>query len=101
MVETYGAVLSSMDEELNFKLGDTVVFDHTTLNEEWWNKLPEEDKIKYYGPLGYGRDRPVLFTFICEHSPQTGHCMLVNMENQQIETMRHTENFRLATDDET
>ena len=86
---------------MSFRLGDTVIFDHTTLNEKFWDSLSEEDRLKYYGSLGYGKDRPVLFTFICEHYPQTGHCLLINMHNQQIETMRHTVNFRLATDDET
>lgn len=85
-----------------FNSGDTVVFDPNSFNSEYWNGLSEEDRIKYYGPLGYGRpaDKPLLFVFLMEHHPQQGHCVLVNMENQQIETMRHIEDFRLAKDDE-
>jgi len=83
-----------------FKPGDTVIFDPDTFNPDYWDKLSEEDRVKYYGPLGYGREKPLHFTFLCEHSPQFGHCVLVNMETQQVETMRHTTNFRLATEDE-
>jgi hypothetical protein len=89
-----------MSRRKSFKLGDTVVFDPSTFNPEHWDGLSEEDRLKYYGVLGYGRTRPHNYTFICEHSPQTGHCMLVSMEDQHIETMRHTGNFRLATEDE-
>lgn len=85
---------------MSFRAGDTVVFDPTNFNPEFWNNLSEEDRIKYYGDLGYGKEKPVLFTFLCEHHPQTGHCVLVNMDNQKIETMRHTNDFRLVTDEE-
>lgn len=84
-----------------FKPGDTVIWDPTTFNKEYWGTLPEADRIKYYGVLGYGATRPKLFTFICEHSPQLGHCVLISMEDQRVETMRHTTEFRLATDEET
>lgn len=85
-----------------FRPGDTVIFDPDSFNPDYWNNLSEEDKVKYYGPLGYGRpkDKPLLFTFLCEHHPQGGHCVLVNMENQKVETMRHPSDFRLAGDDE-
>jgi len=86
-----------------FKMGDTVVFEPDNFNLEYWDNLSEVNRITYYGPLGYGRtntDRPLLFTFLCEHSPQVGHCVLINMETQQIETMRHTADFRLVEDDE-
>ncbi len=85
----------------SFKLGDTVVFDPTTFNPEYWDNEPETNKILYYGVLGYGAKKPHLYTFICEHQQQGGHCVLISMEDQHVETMRHTENFRLATDDET
>lgn len=83
-----------------FKPGDTVIFEPKNFNPAFWDGLSEADRIKYYGPLGYGRDKPLLFTFLFEHKPQHGHCVLVNMENQKVETMRHTSDFRLATDDE-
>jgi hypothetical protein len=84
-----------------FKPGDTVVFDPGGFNPEYWNGLSESDRQKYYGPLGYGAAKLYLFTFICEHSPQGGHCVLISMDDQHVETMRHTTDFRLATEDET
>jgi len=83
-----------------FELGDTVVFDTRCLDPAFWDNLTEDVRIKYYGPLGYGEKDILLFTFICEHRPQSGHCVLVNMKNQKIETMRHIECLRLATEDE-
>lgn len=81
-----------------FKLGDTVVFDPNNFNPDFWNNLSEEDRIKFYGPLGY-KD-PKTFTFICEMSPQNGHCVLVDIATGKVETMRHISDFRLATDQE-
>jgi hypothetical protein len=83
-----------------FKPGDTVVFDPDSFNPEWWNALSEKERLRYYGCLGYGRDKPLLFTFICEYHPQIGHCVLINMENQKIETMCHISDFRLAIENE-
>jgi hypothetical protein len=84
-----------------FKLGDTVVFDPSGLDPEYWASLSEAKRLKYYGPLGYGAARRHLFTFICLHGPQgDDHCMLVSMVDQHIETMRHVGDFRLATEDE-
>lgn len=84
-----------------FKPGDTVIFDPSSFNQDWWSGLPESDRQKYYGAVGYGAERPHLFTFICEHRPQGGHCVLISMEDQHVETMRHPDEFRLATVDET
>jgi hypothetical protein len=83
-----------------FKLGDTVVFAPENFNPNFWNNLSEEERIKYYGPLGYGEKKLHFFTFICEHKPQLSHCMLISMEDQHIETMRHISDFRLVTDEE-
>jgi hypothetical protein len=85
----------------SFKPGDTLVFEPKNFNPEYWAGLSEEDRVKYYGALGYGAARPHLFTFICEHNPQRGHCVLVSMQDQHVETMRHPTDFRLATEDET
>ena len=87
-----------------FKQGDVVVWTPDNFNQEWWQKLPEEDRIKYYGVLGYGRKKPRLFVFLTEIRDQevgdTGHCVLVALDDQSIETMRHTCEFRHATDEE-
>ena len=77
-----------------------VVFDVDTFHPPYWDNLTEEDRIEYYGPLGYGDEKLKLFTFICEMRPQSGHCVLIDMESGKVETMRHVSDFRLATDDE-
>lgn len=88
----------------NFKRGTVVVFEPNNFNPEYWKGLSEEDKIKYYGPLGYGAEKPKLFVFLSkindEHGNDTGHCVLVSLDDQRIETMRHTNDFRKATDEE-
>ena len=84
-----------------FKPGDTVVFDPDSFNPDFWNGLSLEQKKRYYGNLyNFEEDKPYLFTFLCYHSPQVGHCVLVSMEDQHIETMRHPDDFRLVGDDE-
>lgn len=84
-----------------FNIGDTVAFDPDSFNKEFWNELSIQQKRRYYGTLyDFDNNKPYLFTFICEHSPQIGHCVLINMDNQKIETMRHTNNFRLVNDEE-
>lgn len=86
----------------DFQIGDTLIFDPNSFDQEYWNKLSDEDKRKYYGDL-YNFDNPddpYFFTFIAEHAPQNGHCILINMQNQKIETMRHISDFRLVNDDE-
>ena len=94
-----------------FKNGDVVVWDgQNKLNPDYWNKLPEETRIKYYGDLGYGRDKPKLFVYLApimtgidpydDQRYHSGHCVLVSLDDQKIETMRHDFEFRLATDEE-
>jgi len=41
-----------------------------------------------------------LFTFICEHRPQIGHCVVINMTTCELITMCHIDIFRLATEQE-
>ncbi len=84
----------------SFVCGDTVVFNPSNLNQTFWESLSEEDRIKYYGDLGYGKEKPVYFTFLGEHKPQTGHCVLVNMDTGKLEIMRHTSDFSLVDDEE-
>jgi hypothetical protein len=83
-----------------FKLGDVVVFEPKNFNPDFWNELSEKDRRKYYGPLGYGQKKKFLFVFICEINDAPEHCVLVSLDNQKVETMRHTRNFRKATEDE-
>ncbi len=87
-----------------FRPGTVVVWDHSNFSKEYWDNLSEEDRVKYYGVLGYGREKPKLFVYLCEiwaaEGYSSGHCVLVDMEDQHIETMRHTCEFRPATDEE-
>lgn len=83
-----------------FVPGDTVAWSSDGFNKSYWDKLSEEDRVKYYGRFGYGSDRLKLFTFLCHHRPQYGHCVLVDMQTQEVITMAHTDEFYLVTDDE-
>lgn len=85
--------------ENKFKCGDTVVFDPKSFNPNYWNRLSKEEKSKYYGHLHNDKD-PILFTFLCHHQPQHGHCTLINMDTNEVLVMCHTGNFRLATEEE-
>lgn len=80
--------------------GDTVVFDPSSLNPEWWNKQTEEYLKKCYGYLGYGTEEQMMFTFLCEMSPQVGHCVLVEIGSGRVVTMVHISNLRKLTEDE-
>jgi len=84
-----------------FKLGDTVQFDSSSLNKEFWDQLPIEEKRKYYGVFYHdGTSNLKLFTFITEHFPQTGHCILMDMRTGELLPMCHACNFRLVNEDE-
>jgi hypothetical protein len=83
-----------------FKRGNVVVFEPKNFAPEFWKSLSEEDRVKYYGVLGYGAKELKLFVFLTEITSAPGHCVLVSLDDQTIETMRHTSDFRLATEDE-
>ena len=83
-----------------FKRGTAVVFEPKNFNQEWWKNLSEKDRKKYYGALGYGAAKPHVFVFLCEIRNAPGHCVLVSLEDQHVETMRHTSDFREVTEDE-
>ena len=95
-----------------FRLGDTVVFDPSTFDPKHWEKESNFKKFKYYGKfikeIYYNRSDNAVFdkselkllTFICEHHPQTGHCVLMDMHTGQLYPMCHANNFRLAEDEE-
>jgi len=82
-----------------FKTGTVVVFDPLSFNPAFWDKLSEEDRLKYYGPLGYGSEKVKFFVYICDIN-DSGHCVLVDMDTGLNVLMRHTCNFRAATEDE-
>lgn len=49
---------------------------------------------------GYGQERLKLFTFLCYHRPQHGHCVVVSMDNQKVVTMVHTDELDLVDEDD-
>lgn len=81
------------------KPGNVVIWDHTNFGSKFWDSLSEEDRIKYYGRFGYGKDKYDLFVFIAEIN-DSGHCVLVSLSDQHVETMAHICEFRRAEDDE-
>lgn len=82
-----------------FKMGTVVVFDPSHFNPEFWDNLSEEDRVKYYGPLGYGAKKTKLFVYMCEVN-DSGHCVLIDMDTGENVLMRHTCDFRAATEEE-
>lgn len=87
-------------KQKKFKRGTVVVFDPTSFHPDFWDGLIEEERIRYYGPLGYGSEKPKLFVFLTEIMNAPGHCVLVDMDDGHIEVMRHTSDFREATEEE-
>ena len=87
-----------------FRSGTVVVFEPKNFNPAFWNQLSEADRKKYYGPLGYKSKKPKLFVFLCPiydaDGDDSGHCCLVDLDDGHIEKMRHTGDFRKATDKE-
>lgn len=101
------SLLISTSKKSKIKPGSVVVFSPDNFNKKYWDELSEKDRKKYYGALGYGAKKPKLFVYLCEISDSsgydTGHCVLISMDHDkplQIEIMRHTSDFRLATEDE-
>ena len=87
---------------MSFKPGDVIVWDENNLNSKFWNELPEDLKLKYYSWTGYPNKKRI-FVFLTEIRDADGfadHCVLIALDNQSIETMRHPSEFRLATDEE-
>jgi uncharacterized protein YlbG (UPF0298 family) len=82
-----------------FKPGTVVVFDPASFNPDFWKKLSEEDRLRYYGELGYGSNKLKFFVFLCEVN-ESGHCVLIDMDSNKILTMRHISDFRAATEEE-
>ncbi len=91
-----------------FKPGDVVAFAPEQFNPEYWDNLSEDDRIKSYGWAGYGQPRPPhrhkLFVWVCPINDadghDSGHCVLVDMDDGHVEWMRHSDEFRKATDQE-
>ncbi len=86
-----------------FLPGTVVVFEPSNLNPDFWNNLPEKERLLYYGPFGYGQEKMKLFIYVCDilnaNGNSSGHCVLLSFDGQMY-PMCHPEEFRQATDDE-
>ena len=89
-------------ERTTFHLGDCIVWDEKNFNPSFWDGLTEQEKDTYYH--SWTRDskgKRIVFVFITEIIQAPGHCVVVPMGNGgRVEWMRHTDEFRLATEDE-
>lgn len=85
-----------------FKTGDVVIWAPEKFNPEYWNSLSEQDRLRYYGALGYGRGKKpfVFISTINDIDGDTGHCILIDLDDGHVEWMRHTCEFRKATEEE-
>lgn len=83
-----------------FEKGTVVVFEPDNFNKKYWEALSESDRLKYYGALGYGQKKPKFFIYLSPILNAPGHCVLVSLDNQKIETMRHESDFREVKEDE-
>lgn len=83
-----------------FEPGTVVVFAPENFNPEFWDKLSEMDRIKYYGSLGYGSDKKKFFVFLTEIKNAPGHCVLADLDGGRVEVMRHISDFREVNEDE-
>jgi len=77
---------------MKFKNGDVVVFEPKNFNKKYWAELSEKDRIRYYGPLGYGRKKPKLFIYMTNINAMengkrydTCHCVLLDMDDGHLE----------------
>ncbi len=83
-----------------FRTGTVVVFEPKNFNPEFWDKLSEESRLRAYSGLGYGSEKLKMFVFLTEIVSCPGHCVLVDLADGHLEVMRHTADFREATEEE-
>ena len=87
-----------------FEPGTVIVFDPDSFNPSFWNNLSEKEKIKYYGQFGYGKSKPEYFVYLCDiilaQGQDTGHGVIVSLDDQRVITMIHPNNFRETTEEE-
>lgn len=89
--------------------GTVVVWEPKNFNPDYWNNLSEADRVRSYAWAGYGQKRPLhrgpkCFVFICPiidpDGYDSGHCVLLDLDDGHLEHMRHTCELRLATAEE-
>lgn len=80
-----------------FKLGQIVTLDLSSTEMQIYT---HEEKLKYWGELGYGQERPKFYIFIADLIPATGHCVLADLATGEIKAMWHTDLFRAAEERE-
>lgn len=87
-----------------FTPGTVVVFEPANFHKDFWDGLSEDKRISCYGDYGYGADKQKLFVYLCPildtDGTDSGHCVLVSLDDQKIHTMMHAEEFRRALETE-
>lgn len=86
-----------------FKTGDVIVFDPSSLNKNYWDNLSEKDRKRYWGPFGYGAKTRRFFVFLTDINDAPGHCVIISMEHSdknKVITMAHNCEFRKVREDE-
>ena len=86
--------------KIQFVMGDTVEWTYEGFDKHYWDNLHPRDRERYYGKFGYGQAHRKLFTFICYHRPQDGHCVLMDMEDGKLLPMCHDSEFQLVNEDD-
>jgi hypothetical protein len=81
-----------------FKSGDAIVFDHTLFNKGFFDRIPPRE-LAYYKTLGYDSDKPKVFVFLCEISG-SDHAVILSLDDNEIFSMVHWDQFRLAKEEE-
>ena len=100
----------------DFKIGDTILVDTSKIKDfdprnleanryDWkYSRFCKEVKTEDVDDEGFTiwETKPILYTFLCEHSPQEGHGVIAeiaisNSDNSEVITMVHLDMFRKAT----
>ena len=83
----------------HFKSGDVIVFDQTLFNKGFFDRITTSKEFAYYKSLGYGSDKPKVFVFLCEISG-SDHAVILSLDDNEIFSMVHWDQFRLAKEEE-
>lgn len=79
-----------------FRIKDKPLFKPNTVVVFDYDNCPPEHKENYLQTFPKGR----LYIYLGDITNAPGHCILLDIETKEILTMWHTDNFRIATDDE-
>lgn len=87
----------------DFISGQVVVFSADKLNPNFWNNLAEDERVRIYGRLGYGQKKLKHLVYICPviaPCGNTSHCVVLDMDTNNLLQMVHESDLRLAREEE-